>query len=100
MTRMLPWGEAGRTGGICVTGDEISASVTQRGRRDDGTKRFVADTAIDARWLHTSPRETLEEAKDDTELAVYRRAKVLLPRLAKYIEDYEHYHPKAKRVRP
>jgi len=91
MTRMLAWPVPNGVQPIRVVGDEIAATIAQR-RISNGTKRYRASLAIDRAPPECVSHWDLEKAKDDVERAVYERAKALLPRLQKYIEDYDHYH--------
>lgn len=65
------------------------------GKKQDDDVVFIAHARADVPRLIAAlrsarvAREDLELALDDAEEAVYLRAKVLLPRLAKYIKDYE-----------
>jgi len=93
---MLAWSKPGKTGGIYVEDDEIRANITQAGRVSDGTKRFRFSEGLDGHVFYSVPREDLEEAKEDAEEGIYLRAKVLIPRLAAYVKEYELCRPGRK----
>jgi hypothetical protein len=97
--RMLAWSDPGKTGSVYVVEDEILAIIDQSGRKSDGTKRFRFQEAIDGHAFMSVARPSLDMAKDDAEEGVYLRAKVLVPRLTKYIKEYEASHPHV-RTRP
>ncbi len=106
--RMFAWSDAqdamypraGRTGSIyTLDGIEgIRATIDQRGRRADSTKRYFPVRAVDAEFLLCTEYRTLDEAKDSAEQAVYLRALVLVPRLLGYMKEYEKRHPGIKRL--
>jgi hypothetical protein len=86
---MLAWSKPGKTEEIYSEDNVIRAKITQSGRVSDGTKRFRFSEGLDGQAFGSVTRADLEEAKEDAEEGVYLRAKVLIPRLVDYVQEYE-----------
>ena len=87
MPRMLSWSDPGKTGGVFVLSGPggLTANIEQSGRRTDGSKRYTAKEALDGYVFIPVAERDLEVAKDNAELAIYLRAKELVPLLEKYM---------------